>query len=70
LVVGGGLAGEGLGEHLLREDVAHLEEYRFEFGELGSPGEAGRAVELIGKVFAHALDIGPYLFHLRGALFG
>jgi hypothetical protein len=57
--VGRGLTGEGLGKHLLGEDGPDLQEQRFEFGELGSPGEAGRAIELIGKVFAHALEIGP-----------
>jgi hypothetical protein len=53
------LTGEGLGEHLLRKDSPDLQEDRLEFGELGSPGKASRAVELIGKVFAHALEIGP-----------
>jgi hypothetical protein len=53
------LTGKGLGEHLLRKDSPDLQEDRFEFGEFGSPGQASRAIELIGKVFAHALQIGP-----------
>lgn len=58
LVGGRGLTGEGLGQHFFRQDVAQLDEDGFDVGELGSPGRAVRAIELIRKVFADAFEIG------------
>lgn len=70
LRLGGGLAGQGLGEHLLRQDVAQLQQQSFDLGQLGSPARPVGAVELVHEVFGDPLDIGPHFFYLRGALFG
>jgi hypothetical protein len=70
LGVAGGLPGEGLGEDLFRQDFADVEQQMFNLGKSGSPGRPLRPVELIDQVFRHALDIGPYFFYQRGALFG
>jgi len=58
LVRGGSLLGEGQGEHFLCEDFADFEENVFDLGELGPPGGALGAVELLDQVFGDPLDIG------------
>jgi hypothetical protein len=65
-----GLAGEGQIEHLFGKDFTDFQEEVFDVGQLSAPGRTGGAVELIDKVFGDALDVGPYFFHQRGALFG
>jgi hypothetical protein len=70
LGVGGGLAGEGLVEHLLGKDGAEGEEEVFDLGEAGAPGGPARAVELVDEVFGDAFEVRAYFFYLRGVLFG
>src|SRR5262245_39577217 len=68
LGAGRGLAGEGLVEPLFGEDFAEGQEDVFDLRQPGAPGRPVGAVELLDEVFGDALDVRPYLFHLRGAL--
>jgi len=70
LGVGGGLPRQGVGQHLLAEQFANGDEQVLDLGQLGPPGRAVRAVELVDQVFGDAFDVGPDLFYLGGALFG
>jgi hypothetical protein len=70
LVGGRGLLGEGQVEHPLGKDFADFEEDVSDLGELGPPGRAVGAVELVDEVFGDALDVGAQFFHLGGALLG
>jgi hypothetical protein len=70
LLGGRGLLGEGQVEHLLGKDFADFQEDVFDLGELGAPGGALGAVELLDQVFGDPLDVRAQFFHLRGALLG
>src|SRR5262249_5610957 len=70
LVSGCGLLGEGQVEHLLGKGFADLEEDVFDLGELGPPGRARGAVQLLDEVFRDSLDVGAQFFYLGGALRG
>jgi hypothetical protein len=58
VVAGRGLPGQGLRQDFLGQDLAQLDEDGFDFGELGSPGRAVGAIELIREVFSDPLEIG------------
>src|SRR5579862_1488279 len=54
----GSLPCQRLLEHFLRQDLAYGRDGRFQFGELGSPGQTVGSVETLDQVFGHALDVG------------
>jgi hypothetical protein len=57
-VGGRGLPGEGQVEHRLGKDFAEFKEDVFDLGELGAPGGALGAVELLDQIFGDPLDVG------------
>jgi hypothetical protein len=65
LGLGGGLAGEGVIEHLLGEDGTHSQEHIFDLRESCPPGGAVGAIELVDEVFGDALNVRSHFFHLR-----
>ena len=68
--LGSGLSGEGIGEHRFAQHLADGDEEVLDLGQLGPPGGAVGAIELVDQVFGHAFDVGPDFFHLGGALLG
>ena len=68
--MGGGLPRPGVGQPLLAEQLADGDEQILDLGQLGPPGRAVGAEELVDQVFGDALDGGADFFYLCGALLG
>src|SRR5258708_4362991 len=59
-----GLAFQAQFEHLLREDLANLDDEIFEFGHLGTPGRPPGSPDAVRQVFGDALDVSARFFYL------
>src|SRR5579871_679760 len=66
----GGLPGAGQIEQLLGEHRTDAKEDILNRGELGAPGRALGAVELVDGVLGDAFAVGPQLLDRRGARLG
>lgn len=66
---GKGLAFQAQLQHLLRENVANLDDQVFELRELGAPRGTFGSPDAVRKVFGHTLDVTADFFYLRAPLF-